>query len=252
MAFFRGLLLALLCVTAHADSSLAQGEGAQAGAVVTFAVPNVWPWGFEDDQGMMKGSLIDLIARVSELSGVPIRAQLLPLRRVIRDIRRGKADFAFLFQSPELDEEAIPLHTVLQLNLTLMALENTDYPLTLTSLAGKRVGYVRGTYLGEAFEADEAVMKVPVHDIRQATEMLLLGRIAAVLASDHNLAMTLDSYHFPKEAFRFESHVRGQKARLYMSLASDKDDQAQRLRAALQQMTEDGELQRIFQTSSVQ
>lgn len=252
MAFIRGLFLALLCVTAQADSRVSQGGEAQVGAAVTFAVPDVWPWGFKDSQGVMQGSLVELIARVSELSGVPVQAQLLPLRRVIRDVLIGRADFAFLFQSPDLDDNAFPVDTVLQLNLMLMALESTDHSLTLESLAGKRVGYVRGAYLGEAFEANEAVMKVPVYNISQAVEMLLLGRISAVLASDHNLAMTIDSHHFPIEAFRFQNHIHGQNARLYMSLASDKHDQARRFREALQQMREDGELQRLFQTSSVQ
>lgn len=255
MVLLRGLIVALWFVVAHAnadDELVSTGQDASAGPAALFAVPDVWPWAFQDDQGEMQGSLIELINRLSDLSGVPIRAQLLPLRRVILDVTRGRAEFAFLFQSPELDENTIPVDTVLQLNLMLMALRDTDFPLTLEGLAGKRVGYVRGTYLGESFKADEAVLKVPVYNIRQAIEMLMLERISAVLASDHNIAMTIDAYGFPAEEFRLQEHVKGQKARLYMSPDSGNPEHARLFKEALQHMRDNGELQRIFQTSSAQ
>ncbi|KPQ28503.1 MAG: bacterial extracellular solute-binding protein [Marinobacter excellens HL-55] len=253
MALLRRFILTLLVVVAHAHAETASPVQAEPEATAAvFAVPDVWPWGYQDEQGAMQGSLIELIDRLSELSGVPIRAQLLPLRRVILDVLRGRAEFAFLFQSPDLDENAIPIDTVLQLNLMLMAMADTDYPLTLESLAGDRVGYARGTYLGESFEADEAVIKVPVYNIPQAVEMLTLGRISAVLASDHNLSMTLEAYGFARESFRWQEHVRGQMARLYMSRYSGSEDHARRFREVLQQMRDNGELQRIFQTTSPQ
>jgi len=254
MAFFRGLLVALLIATAHASANdeVTPSDGITASSPAAFAVPDVWPWAFQDDQGEMQGSLIELINRLSDLSGVPIRAQLLPLRRVILDVTRGRAEFAFLFQSPELDENTIPVDTVLQINLMLMATRDADFPLTLEGLAGKRVGYVRGTYLGESFKADEAVLKVPVYNIRQAIEMLMLERISAVLASDHNIAMTIDAYGFPAEEFRLQEHVKGQKARLYMSPDSGNPEHARLFKEALQHMRDNGELQRIFQTSSAQ
>ncbi|QFS87689.1 MULTISPECIES: substrate-binding periplasmic protein [unclassified Marinobacter] len=254
MAFFRGLLVAFLVAAAHvsANDEVASGESVPATSPAIFAIPDVWPWGFQDDKGELQGSLITLMDRLSELSGVPVSAQLLPLRRVILDLLRGRAEFAFLFQSPDLDENAFPVDTILQLNLMLMAMRDTDFPLTLDGLAGKRVGYVRGTYLGESFKADEAVMKVPVYNIRQAIEMLMLGRISAVLASDHNIAMTIDAYGFPAEEFRLQEHVKGQKARLYMSPDSGNPEHARLLKEALQHMRDNGELQRIFQTSSAQ
>jgi ABC-type amino acid transport substrate-binding protein len=255
MVILRGLILALLVLAAHAkadDYAVPSVRGSSADAAALFAIPDVWPWGYKDDQGEIQGSLIELINRLSELSGVPIRKQLLPLRRVILDVTRGRAEFAFLFQSPDLDENTVPVDTVLQLNLMLMAMRDADFPLTLDGLAGKRVGYVRGTYLGESFKADEAVLKVPVYNIRQAIEMLMLERISAVLASDHNIAMTIDAYDFPAEEFREQEHVKGQKARLYMSPISGNPEHARLFKEALQHMRDNGELQRIFQTSSAQ
>ncbi|WP_342630712.1 transporter substrate-binding domain-containing protein [Marinobacter alkaliphilus] len=255
MSFFRGLLVAFLFVAAQAnaiDKAVGSSESLPANSPAIFAIPDVWPWGFQGDQGELQGSLITLMDRLSELSGVPVSAQLLPLRRVILDLLTGRAEFTFLFQSPELDENAFPVDTVLQINLMLMAMRDADFPLTLDGLAGKRVGYVRGTYLGESFKADEAVLKVPVYNIRQAIEMLMLERISAVLASDHNIAMTIDAYGFPAEEFRLQEHVKGQKARLYMSPDSGNPEHARLFKEALQHMRDNGELQRIFQTSSAQ
>lgn len=132
MAFFRGLLVAFLVAAAHvsANDEVASGESVPATSPAIFAIPDVWPWGFQDDKGELQGSLITLMDRLSELSGVPVSAQLLPLRRVILDLLRGRAEFAFLFQSPDLDENAFPVDTILQLNLMLMAMRDTDFPLT--------------------------------------------------------------------------------------------------------------------------
>ncbi|MDX1497716.1 MAG: transporter substrate-binding domain-containing protein [Salinisphaeraceae bacterium] len=218
--------------------------------VVTFAIPDVWPWAYEDETGELRGSLIEVASRLSEMTGVPVITRLRPLRRAIYELRTGTVNFSILFQNPDLDVEAVNVSSVTQVNILLAALAETDYPLTLEALKGKRVAYIRGTYLGEAFERDTDVVKVPVNAISQAVELLSLGRISAILASDHNIYHTLSAQNLAKGRLRYHEHVPGQKGTLYMSRVALRPEAALRFSAAIAQMDADGELHRIFYGAS--
>ncbi len=213
---------------------------------VTFSIPDVWPWAYEDDTGELHGSLIEVATRLSDMTGVPVVPRLRPLRRAIVELRTGEVNFSILFQTPQMDVEAINVSPVTQVNILLAAMAESDYPLTLSELRGKRVAYIRGTYLGEAFEKDTEVVKVPVNAISQAVELLSLGRISAILASDHNIYRTLSSMDLSRDLLRYHQHVPGQKGVLYMSRAASRPEVARKFSVAIKQMEADGELQRIF------
>ena len=232
----------LLTVFLTAGLQSARAEPAHA----TFSLPDVWPWAYESEHGEQEGSLIALVKRLSELSGVPIRAELRPLRRVIREIRSGQVGFTFLFRSPELDQAAVPVGKVIDVNLMLLALASTDYPLNLKALAKERVAYIRGTYLGEAFEHDTTVVKVPVSSVGQAMDLLKMGRISAILASDHNILRTIQARKLLFRQFRYEQHVAGQPAVLYRSAMGGHPAHAEKFADALASMAQSGELKQIF------
>ncbi|KPQ02390.1 ABC transporter substrate-binding protein [Marinobacter sp. HL-58] len=228
------LAVSLLITSAFADES------------VTFAIPDVWPWAYEADSGELRGSLIEVAERLSEITGIPVEPHLRPLRRAIVELRSGAVNFTILFQSPELDVEAINVSPVTRVNILLAAMAYSDYPLTLEDLKGKRVAYIRGTYLGQAFEDDTEVLKVPVNAIGQAVELLSLGRISAILASDHNIYRTLSSRSQPQDMLRYRQHVPGQQGALYMSRESRRPEVARKFSAAIEQMDAEGELDEIF------
>ncbi len=228
----------------HVPSVLATEQKAQ--KAVTFSIPDVWPWAYEDDDGELHGSLIEVINRLSDKTGIPITSQLRPLRRAIVELRTGEVNFSMLFENPEMDIEAVNVAQIIRVNILLAAMAESDYPLTLGELKGKKIAYIRGTYLGEAFETDTDVVKVPVSAIRQAVELLARGRISAILASDHNLYRTLSSLHMSRDALRYSKHVPGQRGTLYMSRAASRPEAARKFSAAIAQMEANGELQRIF------
>lgn len=212
----------------------------------TFSIPEVWPWAYESENGQPRGSLIRLADRLSEISGVPVSTELRPLRRVILEITSGDAGFTFLFKSPELDKRAVPVAKVLNVNLLLLAAAETDYPLDLGSLAGERVAFISGTYLGEAFQSNADIDKVPVSSISQAMDLLLMGRIAAILASDHNILRTIELRGMSFSQFRYEQHVQSQPAMLYRSVTGSDPAHADAFARALEVMAESGELKDIF------
>ncbi|WP_152206424.1 substrate-binding periplasmic protein [Marinobacter changyiensis] len=213
---------------------------------VTFAIPDVWPWAYEVDDGQLHGSLIEVVQRLSEITGISVIPRLRPVRRAIVELRSGSVHFSILFQNPELDIDAINVSQVVRVNILLATMAGSDYPVLLGDLKGKRVAFVRGTYLGEEFKRDTDVVKVPVHVVDQAVDMLSLGRISAILASDHNLYRTLSSRQQSRDTLRFSEHVPGLNGTLYMSRAASRPEAARRFSAAIEQMQADGELHRIF------
>ncbi|WP_150909663.1 substrate-binding periplasmic protein [Marinobacter halotolerans] len=232
--------LALFVCLAFAPVAVASDE------VVTFAIPDVWPWAYEDDKGVPRGSLVEIVHRLSELADVPVSFRLRPLRRALVELEAGAVNFSLLFESPVLDARAVNVGQVLQISIMLAAPVNTNYPLTLEALEGQRIGYIRGTYLGEAFRKDTGVNKVPVALITQAVEMLSLGRLSAVLASDHAILKALHAMDLSPGVLRYRNHVPGQRGALYMSRESSRPEVAEKFRQAIVTMKKNNELERIF------
>jgi polar amino acid transport system substrate-binding protein len=232
--------LALVVLLAFVPAATASDE------VVTFAIPDVWPWAYEDEKGVPRGSLVEIVTRLSELADVPVSFRLRPLRRALIELEAGAVNFSLLFESPVLDARAINVAQVLQINIMLAAPVNTDYPLTLEALEGQRIGYIRGTYLGEAFRKDIGVDKVPVAVITQAVEMLSLGRLSAILASDHAILRALNAMDLSPDVLRYRNHVPGQRGALYMSRKAPRPEVADKFRQAVATMKQNNELERIF------
>jgi len=236
------ILAFLFCVAwVPAKAALASNEPA-----VVFAIPDVWPWAYEDRDGIPRGSLIQVTNRLSELTGVPIETRLRPLRRALIELNSGEVNFSLLFQSPAMDSRATNVAQVMKINIMLAASADTDYPLTLEALKGKRIGYIRGAYLGDAFERDTDVEKVPVAVISQGIEMLDLGRLSAILASDHAIIRSLQSMERSNDELRFRKHKLGQAGTLYMSRRAPRSAVAEKFRVAIATMTESNELNQIF------
>lgn len=238
-----GCVLALVSIAGISSASAGQPAADDA---VTFAIPDVWPWAYEGNNGEPQGSLVEVAQRLSEKTGIPVIPRLRPLRRAIVELRKGDVNFSILFQNPELDMEVINVSSVTQVSILLAAMADSDYPLTLDGLKGQRVAYIRGTYLGEAFKRDTEVVKVPVNAISQAVELLSMGRISAILASDHNIYRTLSSLDLSRDLLRYREHVPGQQGTLYMSRAASRPAAARKFSIAIEQMVADGELHRIF------
>lgn len=231
----------LLPVSAVADHA-AEAERQPA----VFVIPEVWPWGYEDRHGRPAGTLVELAHRLVSLAGVPIEYELRPHRRAIAEIVQGESDFVVLFESPAIGSVTIDLGTVVRTQVLLTARADSMVDLSLEGLAGRSVAYVHGTFYGKEFEQADEITKIPVRDIFQATEMLKLGRVDAILCSDQALYRTLKSLDVSPESFRVAVFREGQEGHLYMSRKARHPELRDELVDALEQLRESGELDSIF------
>lgn len=214
-----------------------------------FMTADVWPWGYIDEYGQPAGLLSRLANRLSELSDLPLDNRVLPHQRLVHELRLHRADFAVLFENPTLDSFASSLGVVIQADILLVTRPSNSLKLNLEGLSGRKVAYIRGTYYGESFTADQHIIKVPVHNLDQAVEMLLMGRIDALISSDLVLHHTLDALGMTAGQIRIAVHAPGHPGHLYMSDQPSHPEQAQAMQGALEQLRASGELRELFDRS---
>lgn len=215
-------------------------------APAIFVTADVWPWGYTDDQGQPAGMLPRFTSRVAAVANVPVINELRPHRRAITELQSGETDFVVLFQSPVTDAAGVRVVNVVTVEILLAGMAGSEYPLTIEGLAGRSIGYIRGTYYGEAFEHDRNVNKVPVNSLEQAIDMLRLGRLDAVVASDQAYYHTLKAMKLSVDDFRSDTVINEQQAFLYMSRKAHNPQLFRVIQKAALQMRENGELDEIF------
>ncbi|WP_165495717.1 substrate-binding periplasmic protein [Marinobacter halodurans] len=239
-------LLACLCLIAGTAPVVADHKSDDEPEPAIFAIPEVWPWGFEDRYGQPDGTLVTFAHRLVAVANLPIAYELRPHRRAISELLEGTVDFVVLFESPLLDKAAIGLGTVVTTQVMLTAMSDSNFELSLDGLAGKPVAFISGTYYGEKFEQATSIRKFPVRDIFQAIEMLKLGRVSAILCSDQALYRTMQSLQLSPDRFRTRVFREGQRGILYMSRRARYPQLEGPIREALQQLERDGDLADIF------
>jgi polar amino acid transport system substrate-binding protein len=240
-----------LCFLAASPARI-EASGAPASSLndrltpIIMSSAEVWPWGFYDAGGNPSGSLVRFADRLATIANRPLLNNLRPHARVLRELTNGDVDFVTLFESPKAEAGGLAVDTVATVKILMIGRAGDTYPLTLRQLRGEMVGYIRGTYYGEAFEQDERVQKVPVADLRQAVDMLRLGRIRALVASDYAFGHTISAMGLEAGEFRQDVAIAEQKGVLYMSRQARYPELFEPVKDALQQMRETGELAEIF------
>ncbi|UAW97654.1 transporter substrate-binding domain-containing protein [Halopseudomonas nanhaiensis] len=249
MSFFRFLLPALIAALVPLPS-LAQVREVNDEAA-RFMSADVWPWAYLDERGQPAGLLHTLAERLTEVAGVPLHNRILPHQRLRHEFRLGHGDFTVLFENPTLDDFATPLGEVLRSNMFLVAPADSTGTLSFEALAGRPVGYIRGTYYGEVFEEDQGMIKIATHNLDQALQMLAAGRLDAFLSSDVLLYHTFLAQGIDPSHFRIRVYTSGLAGHLYMQRMASRPDYGPKLRAALDTLRESGELEEIFRVPLV-
>ncbi|MBQ0777229.1 MAG: transporter substrate-binding domain-containing protein [Pseudomonas sp.] len=238
--FICALLLALCTPTAFGDDQTPEAEK------LLFMTADVWPWGYLEDNGAPAGLLSVLAERLAQEADLQLDNRVLPHQRLLSKFKHGEADYTVLFENPYLDEFADSLGVVLSSDILLVTDKDYSGKLTLAALQGKRVGYISGTYYGEAFEQNDSLTKIPVYNLDQAIEMLQLDRLDALISSDIVFHHSLKARELQPDVFRYAVHTRGHAAHLYISRQATNRQLAPRIQAALAQLDKSGELRRLF------
>ena len=213
--------------------------------VARFASAEVWPWGFEGPDGAPQGILFELAEQLAEQAGVNLSNDLRPHRRAILELAEGIVDFSVLFEAPAVSDTAVCLDRLLEVEVWLVAPVASAQTLSLSGLSGKSVGYIRGTWYGQAFSDADTIHKVSVQNLSQAMDMLIMGRIGAVISSHVVFLQTLRAMGLAEADFRYERIDNAQHICLYMSRKAQMPALAEPMRDAARRMRESGAIEDI-------
>lgn len=245
MFLLRLCMLPLLLVSCLAIGDTVQGRATDP----VFLIAEVWPWGYLDENQQPAGLIHAFATRLASRAGIDMQYRLLPTQRVLADLKRKEGNFTVLFQNPAMENYAEPLGIVQVSDILLITQNESSQQLTLEALAGKTLGYIGGTYYGETFHADKHTVKVAISGLDQAIRMLQLGRLDAMITSDTLLHHSLKRQRIAPQAFRARMLTQGHTAYLYMVPDSRSAPYEPSVRAALEAMRNDGELDALFRDS---
>ena len=234
--------LLLLCLLAAPSWVVGNQQPASADQPLTILLADVWPWAYETEHGMTQGLLVDLVRQLENSSGQALRIRLLPHQRLVFDFARHQGDLCILFANPEVDNFAERVAPVLSTSFVLVAPRSRQTPLNLKALAGESVGYIRGTFYGDEFAADQSIRKVPVHNLEQAVMMLKRGRLQALISSAPVFYHTLQQLDSPVRDWQIMPHADAQQAYLYRQRDGVPLQSSQALQSALAELERQGKL----------
>lgn len=148
-----------------------------------FLIMQQEPYSYLDADGKSAGYVFQIANRILKEAGFPQKAQMLPIKRMIRDISSGTADCTIAASSPfarktfsQIEPIGHPLQVgiVPRKGITLR---------TYADLEGLRIGVPRGMSIGDPFDSDTNLTKVPTPDYEKSALMLAYGRIDAIMGA---------------------------------------------------------------------
>lgn len=239
----RALLPAILSLSALVQAA--------SPGVVRFATSTVKPWGYLDSESREQGLLVSFARELSAEAGVPYRNYLQPYPRVIHSLKSGFVDFAVLFDSPLARQAGIRVGSVVMTEVMVVGAGKQEPLNSIENLAGLRVGYIRGSKYGAAFDNAAHFERVPINAMHQGVAMVIQGRLDAMASADQTLYHALTAMAVKPGQISRLLTLSQTSGGLYMSRTSSHRDLLPVYKEALGRMENSGALASIFYHPSV-
>ncbi|MDO6686538.1 MULTISPECIES: substrate-binding periplasmic protein [unclassified Agarivorans] len=215
-------------------------------APAKFSSSMMKPWGYQDAGQPAQGLLVNFARKLCEEADIAMENSLKPYPRVIKDIQAGTADFAVMFAGATSEDIAVDLGPVVELKVMAVAKAGSAAIANIDALAGQRVGVIRGSIYGPEIDDNPSIDRISFNDTVQGIQMLLLGRIDVMIATNYSIDFALKQLHADIERLTPIYQLATRQGHLYWSKQSLQQEQAARLRNALERLREQGVLSEIF------
>jgi polar amino acid transport system substrate-binding protein len=170
----------------------------------------------------------------------------LPYPRVIHSLKSGKINFAVLIDSPNIGAEVIKGDHLLRSNVILVGASGAQKITSLSALAGKRVGHIRASKYGKAFDEADYFVKYPVNSLDRGLAMLMVGRLDALVSLDDTLYFAMGKMAIAEDAVGVMMKLGEVSVSLYMSATAPREDLFLRYSQEISKMRESGRLRELF------
>ncbi len=242
------LLCGLLCATLSAFSMSQEGAYNAADKTplpVRFATTSVKPWGIQDDL-RDQGLLVAVIDELVKMTKIPVANELQPYPRVVHSLYSGYVDFAFLFDSPSTEASAIRIGHLVDSKMIVVGRAGEKELSSLSELAGRSVGFIRGAKYGVAFDEATHFQRVPVSTMEQGLAMMMRHRMDVMAGTDQALYWSMRKMNVGAKRLTKLYVLQGTSGSLYLSKKSNRTDLIPVYREALLKLKENGTIDRIF------
>ncbi|BDX06318.1 substrate-binding periplasmic protein [Planctobacterium marinum] len=210
------------------------------------------------DDGHASGPDIDVIRAVLKRIGVDFTVLLLPQKRATEYLFNGRIDIGVLFKMPRYAPYVVfgeqPLHAS---TYRLAVRRDSEFHFdSIEDLYGQgQIGVVYGNSIGQAFDSavlSGDIIPVQVSEIKQLTDLLLLGRVQAVAANQRIFYYYL-SQSEQSDSVKFLPKPLSDKRFFHMAISRrvkgiESEVLAAELDKALSEMLNSGELAKIYQS----
>lgn len=206
---------------------------------------DIWPpFRMQSADGALHGLDIDLLNQLSLRTGLRFEVQRAPWARGLAALQQGKADLMTgLAKTPEREGyiDYLPQPYYACTPRFYAAPAHADALRSYAELAGLSIGYVLESAYFQPFDSDSTLHKVAVNNEVQLLEMLVRGRLQAVIGTDCQVDYELRDKRWngriAKAAFEPQAHTD-----LYIGFSRERGLTAeyQKVAEALEQLRREG------------
>lgn len=183
------LLIALLCPLVFAQER-----------APLRVMTSLWPpFRMLDAQGNLVGLDVDVLTEIGRRSGLTFDIQRAPWARGLSDLQQGRADLMIgLARTPDREQyiEYLPTPYFACAPRFYTATGDAGQLKTYADLQGKTIGFVHQSAYFQPFDSDKTLIKLGVNDEQQLLQMLLRGRLSAVIGTDCQVDYELLQPHY--------------------------------------------------------
>lgn len=139
------------------------------------------PYSFQDENGQFQGYHYLIANRILQEAGYDTTAHPVPLKRLIRDMQQGLSDCGLAANS-EFAQDNFEIIENFNHNLKIGIMPRAGIDLnSYDDLRTISIGVPVGFSIGEPFDKDNRLLKVPTLDYNQGVLMLSYKRIDAIV-----------------------------------------------------------------------
>jgi polar amino acid transport system substrate-binding protein len=243
-------ILTLLCIplTLAADSKVLDNQAKASSyhqPTIRFASSSVEPWGIHEGKEK-QGLLVSVINALALETAIAVNIELQPYPRVVHSLYSGRADFAFLFDSPSTRESAIRIGHLVNSRMIVVGRAGSPPLNSLKELEGKSVGLIRGSKYGIEFDNATHFHKEPVSSMSQGLAMLIRNRTDAMAGTDQSVYWAMRKMNVGAKRLSKLYVMGGTSGSLYISKTSEYQHLIPVYKKALETLHHNGTIKRIF------
>ncbi len=212
----RRLVLGLLILLVLAP---AVAGGSRAAEPLKVAVIEAPPFGMPGPDGKPTGAAVDMAVALGQRSGIAMEAILMPRARIQDAMADAQVDLAGMVGSPAAD--AIGHRLAPMQPLFTVVLSRPDAAVAdVRGLEGKTLATLRSANYDPRLADNAAIRKQEVSSYANAINLLMAGRVDAVVGPDMGLYFEASKMGLPRASFAPPLVMNRLEVWLYLSKAS--------------------------------